>query len=50
MDNLSKQIMAEKENVEMVLSNLKEAMARKKRSVIELAAMGTFAKHSYESP
>lgn len=47
MDNLSKQIMAEKENVKMVLSNLKEAMARKERSVIELAAMGTFLHNIY---
>jgi len=47
MDNLSKQITAEKENVEMVLSNLKEAMARKERSFIELAAIGTFLHNIY---
>ncbi|MDI6641475.1 MAG: hypothetical protein QME68_04090 [Elusimicrobiota bacterium] len=35
--NLSKQIFAEKENVEIALSNLKEAMARKEKSVVELA-------------
>jgi uncharacterized protein YutE (UPF0331/DUF86 family) len=47
MDNLSKQIMAEKENVETVLGNLKEAMTRKERSVIELAAIGTFLHNIY---
>jgi len=47
MDNLSKQIIAEKEHVEIALSNLKEAMARKEKSVIELAAIGTFLHNIY---
>lgn len=47
MGNLSKQILAEKENVEKALSNLKEAMAREEKSVIELAAMGTFLHNIY---
>lgn len=47
MGNLSKQILAEKENVEIALSNLKKAMARKEKSVIELAAIGTFLHNIY---
>lgn len=47
MDKLPTQILAEKENVEMVLSNLKDAMARKEKSVIELAAIGTFLHNIY---
>ena len=47
MGNLAKQILAEKENVEIALSNLKETMAREKKSVIELAAIGTFLHNIY---
>lgn len=47
MDSLYKQIIAERENVEIALSNLKKAMARKKKSVIELAAVGTFLHNIY---
>jgi len=47
MNNLPKQILAEKENVETALNNLKEAMARKDKSVIELAAIGTFLHNIY---
>ncbi|MBL7074017.1 hypothetical protein ISS37_02100 [candidate division KSB1 bacterium] len=47
MDDLTKEILAEKENVETALSSLKEAMARKKKSVIELAAIGTFLHNIY---
>jgi uncharacterized protein YutE (UPF0331/DUF86 family) len=47
MDNLPKQILAEKEKVEMVLKDLKRAMARKKKSAIELAAIGTFLHNIY---
>lgn len=47
MDSLSKQIIAERENVEIALSNLKEAIARKEKSVIELAAIGTFLHNIY---
>ena len=42
MDNLSKQVLAEKENMEIALSNLKKAMDREEKSVVELAAIGTF--------
>ncbi len=47
MNNLPKQILAEKENVETALDNLKKAMARKNKSVIELAAIGTFLHNIY---
>ena len=47
MGNLSRQILAEKENVEIALSNLKEAMEREEKSVIELAAIGTFLHNIY---
>jgi len=35
MDDLHRRILAEKENVETALSNLKEAMARKEKTIIE---------------
>ncbi len=47
MDKLPKHILAEKENVEIALSNLKYAMARREKSVIELAAIGTFLHNIY---
>jgi len=47
MDNLSKQILAEKENIEIALNSLDKAMERKERSVIELAAIGTFLHNIY---
>jgi uncharacterized protein YutE (UPF0331/DUF86 family) len=47
MGNLSRQILAEKENVEIALSNLKETMAREEKSVVELAAIGTFLHNIY---
>ncbi len=47
MGNLSRQILAEKENVEVVLSNLSEAMNREKKSVVELAAIGAFLHNIY---
>lgn len=47
MGDISKQILAEKENVEKALSNLKEAIEREKKSVVELAAMGTFLHNIY---
>jgi len=40
MVNLTKQVLAEKENVETALSNLREAMAREEKSGVELAAIG----------
>ena len=47
MDKLPNQILAEKENVELALSNLKDAINRKEKSVIELAAIGTFLHNIY---
>jgi len=47
MDRLPKQILAEKENVEIALNNLKDARARKEKSVIELAAIGAFLHNIY---
>ncbi|OGW12244.1 MAG: hypothetical protein A2W77_09885 [Nitrospinae bacterium RIFCSPLOWO2_12_39_16] len=47
MDNLTKEILAEKENVENVLNNLKEAMARTEKTVIELSAIATFLHNIY---
>ena len=47
MDNLPKQLLAEKENVDMAMSNLKEALSRDERTVIELAAIGTFLHNIY---
>ncbi|MCK4256460.1 hypothetical protein KAX35_06205 [candidate division WOR-3 bacterium] len=47
MDKLTKQILAEKENIETALTNLKDAIARKEKSVIELAAIGTFLHNIY---
>jgi len=38
MDDLHRRILAEKENVEIALGNLKDAMARTEKTVIELAA------------
>ncbi len=46
-NNLPKEILAEKENIEAALSNLKEAMAREEKLVIELAAIGTFLHNIY---
>ena len=36
MDELTEQILAEKENVDIALHNLKTAMARTEKTVIEL--------------
>jgi uncharacterized protein YutE (UPF0331/DUF86 family) len=47
MDNLPRQIIAEVENVEVVLKNLQEAKDRKVKTVVELAAMGTFLHNVY---
>ena len=47
MGRLPRQILAEKQNVEAALDNLKEAMARAKKSAIELAAIGTFLHNIY---
>ncbi len=47
MGKLPKQILAEKQNVDTALDNLKEAMARAEKSAIELAAIGTFLHNVY---
>lgn len=47
MDELNKRILAEKENVEIALGNLKYAMARNEKTVIELAAIATFLHNIY---
>ena len=47
MVNLSRKILAEKKNVEMALDNLNGAMKRKKKTVIELAAISTFLHNIY---
>lgn len=47
MGKIPKQILAEKQNVEVALNNPKRAMARKNRSTIELAAIGTFLHNIY---
>lgn len=47
MDSLTKEILAEKENVEEALNNLKEALARTNKSVIELSAIAAFLHNVY---
>ncbi len=47
MDELTEQILAEKENVDIALHNLKTAMARIEKTVIELAAIATFLHNIY---
>ncbi|MEW6102367.1 MAG: hypothetical protein AB1630_00885 [bacterium] len=47
MDNISKRILAEKENVEIALGNLSDTMARKEKLVIELSAIATFLHNIY---
>lgn len=47
MVDLKKQIEAEKENVERALEYLKEAMGRKEKQVVELAAIATFLHNIY---
>ena len=47
MAELREQIQAEKENVEVALATLREALSRSPRSVIELAASATFLHNVY---
>jgi len=47
MDRLRKQILAERENIETALNHLKNAMEREDKTVIELAAVGTFLHNVY---
>ena len=47
MDMLHKKISAEKENVEIALENLNFTLSRNEKSVVELAAIGTFLHNIY---
>ncbi|MEA1894359.1 MAG: hypothetical protein U9N36_03975 [Euryarchaeota archaeon] len=47
MDKLRKHIRAEGENVEIALGNLKQTIEREEKTVIELAAIGTFLQNIY---
>ncbi|MEA3283349.1 MAG: hypothetical protein U9Q68_12515 [Euryarchaeota archaeon] len=47
MDKLLKQIRAEEENVGIALDNLKQTIKREEKTVIELAAIGTFLHNIY---
>ena len=47
MDKLRKQIRAEEENVEIALNNPKYTAEREEKTVIELAAIGTFLHNIY---
>ena len=47
MDKLRKHIRAEEENVEIALGNLKQTIKREEKTVIELAAIGTFLHNIY---
>lgn len=47
MGSLTQEIVAEKENVEETLNNLKDALARTSKSVIELSAIAAFLHNVY---
>ncbi|MFB0524890.1 MAG: hypothetical protein ACETVZ_05075 [Phycisphaerae bacterium] len=47
MVDLTRKIAAEQQNVQKALDNLKDAMARKEKSTIELAAIATFLSNIY---
>ena len=47
MDELPRQVLAERESVELTLGHLKDAMARKTKSAVELAAAGAFLHSIY---
>lgn len=47
MDKLHQQILAERENVEIALDNLNFAWERQDKTVVELAAVGTFLHNIY---
>jgi len=47
MVDLTKKIAAEKQNVEQALDNLKEAISRKEKSIVELAAIAVFLHNIY---
>lgn len=47
MDKLHRQVLAEKENVQIAMDNLQSALERKEKTVIELAAIATFLHNIY---
>jgi len=47
MVDLAKKIAAENQNVEQALNNLKDAVSRKEKSTVELAAIATFLHNIY---
>ena len=47
MVDVIRRIAAEKENVEKALDNLRGAMERREKSVVELAAIATFLHNIY---
>lgn len=47
MVNLLKEIEVEKDNVKEALANLNETLARKEKSIVELAAIATFLHNIY---
>ncbi|NVM53712.1 MAG: hypothetical protein HWN66_08415 [Candidatus Helarchaeota archaeon] len=47
MDELLKEVQVEKENVLDTLQALKEALERKEKTIIELAAISTFLQNTY---
>ena len=47
MDNLPKEVLVEKEQVEKVLVNLNDALLRTPKTVIELSAIATFVHNIY---
>ena len=47
MDELLREIQAEKENISSTLKALKETMARKEKTIVELASIATFLHNAY---
>lgn len=47
MGSMPRQILAEKVNVETAIRNLEAAVARRERTVVELAAIGVFLHNIY---
>ena len=47
MVDITRQVAAEKENVEKALGNHRDAMGRREKSVVELAAIATFIHNIY---
>lgn len=47
MDELLREVEAEKEHIQATLQALKEALGRKEKTVVELAAIATFLQNAY---